>query len=143
MCIINSYTLWRLDSNADGTQLDFRRALLRQIPLAFPPVSCRARRAHSHRPYNTADGHCPSTRTTREVVTCAAAAAVGECGATLCVSVVRCICALTLASSCTMNVFRWGTECARWHLSFTRTHVTPLRRKGCPALCTLWVTPVS
>ena len=42
MCIINSYTLWRLDTKADINQFDFRRALLQQIPAAYRPLSTPA-----------------------------------------------------------------------------------------------------
>lgn len=37
ICIVNSYTLWRLDTKANIAQLDFRRALLQQIPAAYHP----------------------------------------------------------------------------------------------------------
>jgi hypothetical protein len=36
MCIINAYTLWCLDTKAEISQLDFRRALLRQLAAAYP-----------------------------------------------------------------------------------------------------------
>ena len=44
MCVTNSYTL-HLDTKAKMIQLDFRRALLDQIPAAFPlPARGRKRR---------------------------------------------------------------------------------------------------
>jgi hypothetical protein len=44
VCIINSYTLWRLDTRSDIEQLDFRRALLQQIRAACPhPCTGRKR----------------------------------------------------------------------------------------------------
>src|SRR6202008_350102 len=36
MCIINAYTLWCLDTKAEISLLDFRRALLRQLAAAYP-----------------------------------------------------------------------------------------------------------
>jgi hypothetical protein len=59
ICIINSYTLWCLDTKADITQFDFRRALLKQIPAAFPPSSTRVHLAPSPLLYTTTDGHWP------------------------------------------------------------------------------------
>jgi hypothetical protein len=59
MCVINSYTLWRLDTRADITQFDFRQALLKQIPAAFPPTLTRTHIVPSPPLYTTADGHWP------------------------------------------------------------------------------------
>ena len=59
ICIINSYTLWRLDKKADISQLDFCRALLRQMPTAYPPPSTPTHTAPSTPPIIIADGHWP------------------------------------------------------------------------------------
>jgi hypothetical protein len=59
VCIINSYTLWRLDTKAEITQLDFRRTLLKQIPAAYPPPSTPVHLAPSTPLIITADGHWP------------------------------------------------------------------------------------
>jgi hypothetical protein len=59
ICIINSYTLWRLDVKAEITQLDFRRTLLKQIPAAYPPASTPVHLAPSTPLIVTADGHWP------------------------------------------------------------------------------------
>ena len=59
ICIINSYTLWRLDTKADINQLDFRRALLKQIPAAFPPPSTPVHLTPSTPLLTPADGHWP------------------------------------------------------------------------------------
>ena len=57
ICVINSYTLWRLDNKADINQLDFRKTLLHQIPVAFPPPSHPVHLAPSAPLLTTADGH--------------------------------------------------------------------------------------
>ena len=36
MCIINAFTLWCLDTKAEISQLDFRKALLQQLAAAYP-----------------------------------------------------------------------------------------------------------
>lgn len=59
MCVINSYTLWRLDTKSAMTQLDFRRALLQQIPAAYPPPSTRTHTAPSHPTSTILVGHWP------------------------------------------------------------------------------------
>jgi transposase IS4-like protein/DDE family transposase len=65
MCIINAiekinaYTLWCLDTKAVINQLDFREALLQQIPAAYPPPHTRAQLAPSTPRITTADGHWP------------------------------------------------------------------------------------
>jgi hypothetical protein len=54
MCIINAYTLWCLDTKAEITQLDFRRALLQQLATAYPPPVVHA---HQHSaPLHSTDG---------------------------------------------------------------------------------------
>ena len=59
MCVINSYTLWRLDTKANISQLDFRRTLLQQITAAYPPPSTHTHTAPSTSLTTTADGHWP------------------------------------------------------------------------------------
>ena len=59
MCIINSYTLWRLDTCATTGQLDFRHALRKQIPAAYPPPAHRRHRRALHQPPTTGEGHWP------------------------------------------------------------------------------------
>ena len=49
----------RLDTKADITQLDLRRALLHQIPAAYPPPSTPVRLTPSTPLITTADGHWP------------------------------------------------------------------------------------
>jgi hypothetical protein len=59
MCIINSYTLWCLDTKATISQLDFRRALLQQLATTYPPSHTHQELSippHRSRP---ADGHWP------------------------------------------------------------------------------------
>jgi hypothetical protein len=65
ICIINSYTLWRLDTGADINQRDFRNALLKQIPAAYPPPSTPVHLAPSPPLFTTADGHWPKHARTR------------------------------------------------------------------------------
>ena len=95
ICIINSFTLWRLDTKANISQLDFRRALLHQIPVAFPPHSMHAISVPSHSPYITADGHWPKhCLLPRECVQCPTGRLQGKrtriecegCGVRLCVT---------------------------------------------------------
>ena len=59
MCIINSYTLWRLDTKADIDQLDFRRALLQQILAANLPPSTRRVRTRPLPPSMLPGPHYP------------------------------------------------------------------------------------
>jgi hypothetical protein len=59
MCIINSYTLWRLDTSANIGQLDFRRALLQQILAAYPPPSTHTHTVPSHPSSITNESHWP------------------------------------------------------------------------------------
>jgi hypothetical protein len=59
VCIINSYTLWRLDTRSETRQLDFRRALLQQIPAAYSPPSIPVQLVPSVPLTTTADGHWP------------------------------------------------------------------------------------
>jgi hypothetical protein len=83
ICIINSYTLWRLDTRSEIGQLDFRRALLRQIPAAtllLPSQYTWHVLLHLSPPL-TVTGR--STRTRRRIAATVARDAVGECGATL------------------------------------------------------------
>jgi hypothetical protein len=71
MCIVNAYTLWCLDTKAVISQLDFRRALLQQIPAAYPPPQTRAQLAPSTPLITTADGHWPKhSHKTRECAYC-------------------------------------------------------------------------
>ena len=58
-CIINSYTLWHLDMRAEIGQLDFRRALLQQIRLAYPPPSIPLHPVPPSSIATTAGGHWP------------------------------------------------------------------------------------
>ena len=59
VCIINSYTLWRLDTRADIRHLDFRQVLLQQILAAYPPPSIPIHLAPSASRSIAADGHWP------------------------------------------------------------------------------------
>jgi hypothetical protein len=59
ICIINSYTLWRLDTRSETRHLDFRLALLQQIPAAYPPSSIPVHPAPSVPLITTTDGHWP------------------------------------------------------------------------------------
>jgi len=59
ICIINSYTLWCLDKSANISQLDFRKALLLQIPAVFPPPSTRVHLAPTPPVFAPSDGHWP------------------------------------------------------------------------------------
>jgi hypothetical protein len=71
ICIINSYTLWRLDKKADISQLDFRRTLRYQIPAAFPPHSSPVHLVPSTPLSTTADGHWPElTNVARKCMAC-------------------------------------------------------------------------
>jgi hypothetical protein len=59
MCIINAYTLWRLDTKAKMTQLDFRRELLRQLAAAYPPPAIHAHHTVPPRHSLADEGHWP------------------------------------------------------------------------------------
>jgi Transposase IS4 len=59
ICIINSYTLWRLDKKADISQLDFRRTLLKQIVTSYASPSTHTHAPLPHPPITTSDGHWP------------------------------------------------------------------------------------
>jgi Transposase IS4 len=79
ICIINSYTLWRLDTQADINQLDFRRTLLHQIPAAFPSLSTPVHLAPSIPLFTTADGHWPKhSHKKRKCVECSMGRAGGR-----------------------------------------------------------------
>jgi Transposase IS4/DDE_Tnp_1-like zinc-ribbon len=93
MCIINAYTLWRLDTKAPITQFDFRETLLQQLAATYPPHHTRQQPTvppHSSRP---ADGHWPKhSHKTRECRYCSMGRAgrkksevvCKECGVHLC-----------------------------------------------------------
>jgi hypothetical protein len=71
MCIINAYTLWCLDTKAEITQLDFRRALLQQLDAAFG--SAATTHLHPGRPPASRpnEGHWPKhTHRTLECQRC-------------------------------------------------------------------------
>jgi hypothetical protein len=71
ICIINAYTLWCLDTKAEITQLDFRKALLQQIAAMYPPSQHRPVLAPHPPLITTADGHWPKhTHTMRVCVHC-------------------------------------------------------------------------
>ena len=59
ICVVNSYTLWRLDTKAHITQLDFRKALLKQIPAAYPPPCSPTHLTPPPPLFTTADSHWP------------------------------------------------------------------------------------
>jgi hypothetical protein len=59
LCILNSYALWRLDSKADDSQLDFRQALLRQIPAAYRLPPTPAKRTRPTHPSMLPGSHYP------------------------------------------------------------------------------------
>jgi len=59
ICIINSYTLWCLDTKAEISQLDFRKALLQQIPAAYPPPPGRRKRTQPLPPSMLPGPHYP------------------------------------------------------------------------------------
>ena len=59
ICIINSYTLWCLDTGANMGQLDFRHALRKQILAAHPPPAHRRHRRVPNQPPTTGEGHWP------------------------------------------------------------------------------------
>ena len=85
MCVINSYTLWRLDAKAEIGQLDFRRALLHQIPAAYPPPSAHAHSAASHSPSTTNEGHWPKhSHVTRRCKHCYVAGGGGRRSEVVC-----------------------------------------------------------
>lgn len=94
ICIINSFTLWRLDTRTETSQLDFRRALLQQIPAAYPPPSTPVHLVPSPPLITTADGHWPRlARQPRKCVRCPRGKGEGRrskyvceaCGVHLCV----------------------------------------------------------
>ena len=103
MCVINSYTLWRLDTKADITQLDFRRALLHQIPAAYPPPP------PTHTVQPPTHPPPPMRATGRSTPTSRAAASTATWreeeggGVRLCASDMMCTCAWSLASSCIIH----------------------------------------
>ena len=85
MSIINAYTLWCLDTKAEISQLDFRKALLQQLATAYPPPHIREQSTvppHSSRP---ADGHWPKhTRKKRDCAHCSRLSAQRVRSRTIC-----------------------------------------------------------
>ena len=76
MCIVNAFTLWHLDTKANITQLDFRRALLRQILDAFPPSSGRRKRSRPPPSSTSSEPHYPKHSNDKR--DCAHCSAVSE-----------------------------------------------------------------
>jgi len=59
MCIINAYTLWRLDTSSQMSQLEFREALLLQLQAAYPSPSSSEQQAVPSDSIRPSDGHWP------------------------------------------------------------------------------------
>ena len=85
MCIVNAFTLRHLDTKANITQLDFRRALLRQILDAFPPSSRRRKRSRPPPSSTSSEPHYPKhSNDKRDCAYCSAASGGRKRGRVMC-----------------------------------------------------------